>query len=666
MRLRPPTASIAPGTVVGGYTVERKLGEGGYGTVYLGRASEGGLFALKFLSLEGVERWGEREVSILLRLQHLAHPNVVRLFSHTLWPVAAPEYLVIVMEYVRGHSLDKWARKANPSARAVAGVVLDVARALAAVHGEGVVHRDVKGSNVLVREEDGHAVLADFGVGGYPGAPGITRHPFLPGTPEYRSPEAWRHQWDGAGVKYVSGPADDLWALGVTLYWLLTDRHPFEAADEAAQVQAILSRTPPAPHEENPRVPELLSPVCMRLLEKRPDARYPDADALGAALAEALAGADAAWDVPLCDAYNEHTATTKGRAANLLAWADAPHMPPRRGPRPKREVAEAAPEGRAVGADGVAPFAEAPPEAPVHAEAEAAPTRDVASDNAVPEALVAPAPERVSEVAAPAAGAAKLLQRAAPSRGGLQVVAGLMALAVVGLWWGASWRAPEPRAWHAAARVAGPTVQEVAPPRRPLEADPATAPLSVAASSVAAVSVAASPEDSAPMKKPQPPTPALRKQLRQAGGVAGACLTLACTGPQVRPAPEPEDCPQPALTAMEELGIDIGDDVGGTFTGYTGEPRVITVRGGSASVRLVGGYSDQFRGSTVLSCQLTLGKRVYGRCNWARNTYNKTFPVCFELRDSSGELGLDREDDGDASSARIFNAFGLMPVRRFQ
>lgn len=181
MRLNPPSPSIAPGTVVGGYTVERKLGAGGYGTVYLAREREGGLFALKFLPVEEAGRWAEREVSILLRLQHLSHPHVVRLLSHTLWPVAEePEFLVIVMEYVRGAPLDTWAREVNPTARAVAGVARDVAGALAAVHGEGVVHRDVKGSNVLVRAEDGRGA-GGLRRGWLPGRAGHHPPPLPPG-----------------------------------------------------------------------------------------------------------------------------------------------------------------------------------------------------------------------------------------------------------------------------------------------------------------------------------------------------------------------------------------------------------------------------------------------------------------------------------------------------
>jgi hypothetical protein len=651
---------------VGSYTVQRPLGAGGYGTVYLAQERDGGLFALKFLALESVGRWGEREVSILLRLQHLAHPNVVRLVSHTLWPVTAPEYLVIGMEYVRGASLDRWAREVNPTARQVAGVVREVARALAAVHGEGVVHRDVKGSNVLVREEDGRAVLVDFGVGGYAGAPGITRHPFLPGTPEYRAPEAWRYQWEHLGqpdVRYEAGPLDDLWALGVTLYGLLTERYPFEAPDDSAMVEAVLHRAPRPPHEVDARVPEALSRVCLRLLEKAPEARYADARAVEAALEEALAGADGAWEVPLCDFHDARD--VEKRPANLKEWAQAPHRPPRRGPRPKPEAAEAVAAGGARAGDAAAPPVEAPPEVPGEAGGVAPPE---ALAPAVPEAPVAPAPMASPEMPARAADVAPPPRQppSAPRRR-WGVAAGLgVLMAAGGVWWGAQLWGEGPSAREGAA--AAPAVQEVAPPGRPLEADRATAPPTQAASPVAVASVAAPPEDSAPMKKPpQPPTVPLKKPWKQAGSVAGACLALSCTGPQVRPAPPPQDCPEESLKAMKALGVKIGDDRTGTFSGYTGDPRVITVRGGNASVRMVGGYSDQLRGTSVFSCQVTLSDRVYGRCNWVRNTYGKDFPVCFEFRHRDGALGVERKDDGgDPNFARIFNSFDLLPVERFE
>ncbi|HZH16465.1 MAG TPA: serine/threonine-protein kinase, partial [Archangium sp.] len=262
---------VPPGTDIGGYLVEEKLGAGGFGAVY--RARRGGrLYALKLIPLWGLAEWAEREVAILLRLKH---SNLVRIRGHGQWPDEAPQYFFIVMDYVEGRRLDVWAREENPSAREVVLKVRGVVRGLGAAHQAKVVHRDLKESNVIERASDGEAVVVDFGAGGYESAPSITGGVLPPGTPEYRAPEAWRFQQehgDERGRSYQPGPSDDLYALGVVLYWLLTGRQPF-LPDEAAGVEAVLNRAPKPPHVLNPRVPEALSAVCMRLLAKEPEER---------------------------------------------------------------------------------------------------------------------------------------------------------------------------------------------------------------------------------------------------------------------------------------------------------------------------------------------------------------------------------------------------------
>jgi serine/threonine-protein kinase len=285
------------GTSVGGYHLEARLRAGGFGTVY--RARRGGrLYALKFIYLPRTEAWGWRELEVLLRLRRV---GTLPLEGHGKWPDTQPLFLFLAMEYVDGRPLYEWAEHKAPTARQVARLVLALAQQLVAVHSQGVVHRDVKGDNVLVRSADEVPVLVDFGVGTYPGAPSITGAA-LPGTASYRSPEALRFRRQRAqGERYEGSGLDDLWALGVVLYRLLTGRYPFDG-DEAALEDGILFLEPAAPRERNPRVPEALGALCLRLLTKAPEARCPDAQALCAALEAVLreAEADAAWDVPLC------------------------------------------------------------------------------------------------------------------------------------------------------------------------------------------------------------------------------------------------------------------------------------------------------------------------------------------------------------------------------
>jgi len=104
---------------------------------------------------------------------------------------AAAQFPYLVMELVEGEALYEWAARRNPSSRQVLRVVAQVARALAATHEAGGVHRDVKGANVLVRPGDGRAYLTDFGAGHYRRAATLTSKLLPPGTPAYRSPEAW-------------------------------------------------------------------------------------------------------------------------------------------------------------------------------------------------------------------------------------------------------------------------------------------------------------------------------------------------------------------------------------------------------------------------------------------------------------------------------------------
>ena len=110
----PVVEAVQPGQGVGGYRVEKKLGAGGFGQVYLAHR-EGGAYALKFLNLERAGNWGWRELSILMS-RNL--PHVVKLRSHFKWPEDTPEYLVLVMEYIPGVTLFQWARgTTRPPAR---------------------------------------------------------------------------------------------------------------------------------------------------------------------------------------------------------------------------------------------------------------------------------------------------------------------------------------------------------------------------------------------------------------------------------------------------------------------------------------------------------------------------------------------------------------------
>ncbi|MFY2557902.1 protein kinase domain-containing protein [Corallococcus terminator] len=613
MRNGPSLAMLAPGSQVVGYTVESPLGSGGFGAVYLARC-DGQPSALKLLDLERVGERVEREVSILLKLKH---PNVVGILGFGLWPTASPEFAFIAMEYVEGRQLDAWAREENPSARQVARVVLDVARALEAAHGAGVLHRDVKEANIMVRTSDGAAKLVDFGVGDYEGARGITSDILPPGTPQYRSPEARTYLRQNArvpGARYAPTASDDLWALGVVLYGLLTAHVPFEGADDHLRDEAAIADVPRSPRELNERVPVVLSDVCMRLLEKTPATRVPSAQALRVALEEALRDADAAWDVPLCDSYSEASATTEGHQDSHDKWLHAPRQRPRRGKRP--QVARQEPQ----------------PASEVRAPGQRAPTT-----------------EQVPRTVRPA------------------WVWAVVALAVVLVAAGALW------SWRTS-RIDGavPSHQEVARHGSSSQAGPAAAPPIGMEAIPAVVAVPATLLEATTIVTKQktetltPPKPARKGTVLMSRAVAAAvaCSALGCPGVQVRPPPPPAPCPSGAVEAMEALGIKTGRTHGVTL--LVEGAGVTTVKDGATELMLIGPW-ERMPNATIFSGRLTVSDRVYGRFTRATTGAGASFPVCLELLAESEEKGLERKpgDDGP-TSARVFSTGDVRAVREFE
>ncbi|MFY0524285.1 serine/threonine protein kinase [Archangium gephyra] len=288
-----PGPRFAPGTEVAGFTIEGTIASGSFGTVYRARRS-GRPYAIKLVR---IDPRGDREAAALRLMRH---PNVVAFHGYGLWPEDEPRFLVLALELVEGRTLDVWAAEENPSAlELVTRMLLPFALTLADVHDSGVVHRDIKEANIIVREADGQPVLVDFGAAGIKeGAPRLTLR-LPPGTAEYRSPEALRFARAWEGEPYPFAPGDDLWAMGVVTYILLTRMLPFGDRGDPGLNRAILETTPPAPHERNPRVPLALSELCMRMLEKEPEARYPDARALAEDLGEQCTQADNSWRTPL-------------------------------------------------------------------------------------------------------------------------------------------------------------------------------------------------------------------------------------------------------------------------------------------------------------------------------------------------------------------------------
>jgi eukaryotic-like serine/threonine-protein kinase len=271
---------LPPGTRLGPWKVKAFHGAGAFGRVFravrAGR-EHGGWVALKVASLPADPRF-EREAVLLSRLKHIGVP---RLLGRGEWvhPEGAA-YPFLVMEWVEGVALYEWAEQSRPSWETQLGVLAQVARALEATHAVGGAHRDVKGENIRVCFEGRRAVLMDFGSGSYAGAARLTREGLPPGTDAYRSPEAWDfalHLPRNSVDRYEATPADDVFALGVSAYRMVTGMYPppVQVREEEGGPGRVEWTVPRAPRELNPQVDAALSALIQRMLAARPEERPP-------------------------------------------------------------------------------------------------------------------------------------------------------------------------------------------------------------------------------------------------------------------------------------------------------------------------------------------------------------------------------------------------------
>jgi eukaryotic-like serine/threonine-protein kinase len=404
----------------------------------------------------------------------------------------------------------------------------------------------------------------------------------------------------------------------VVLYRLLTRRFPFEVAwDDEASVNAVINKEPLPPHIVNPNVPLVVSDVCMKLLEKKPEKRYPSVLELGKELTHLLARADASWRVPLHDGPRVPRRGRQGAAA-----------------RKKK------------------PEAAAPPVEPSPAT---------------------PTPATVADVPVQAM-ALQALRRA------VVWMAVLVSVALVG-WWLSERRKHEPQPTPVASpspTLRSLLGQEVAPSWPPPEIEQAAAPPPVEKTPAVVASLVTRSKDDA-LKKQQAPSPQgdktqkgiLSPVARWCLGAAAAANT-ACPGAQVRPVPEAEPCPAGAVETMTEtLGIPIGSTGVVSFTREN--PKPITVREGVTTVRLVygGDLVDpdnrwKLPTGTILSGRLLFGDgRVYARFTEARIPTGDTFKVCLEAGDE-GKRGVPAEPDGGPETAKVFASMAVKAVRRFE
>ncbi len=298
--------TLAPGHVLAGrYEVGAVLGTGGMGTVYRARDLElDEVVALKILraevahSPEAIQRF-RSEIKLARRV---THRNVCRLYEYGV----DGKQPYVAMELLEGADLRQLAREGSLTAEEAFDVVIQAANGLAAIHEVGVIHRDLKGANIL-REKQGRVVVTDFGIAKeVDTSSGLSVQGLVLGTPPYISPEQARGH-----------PADfrsDLYSFGVVVFEAFTGDVPFRGENAVKTLEMHVRVPPPLEGERAARIPAPVVPVLRKALAKDPAQRFTSA----AHLAEALHSARTQWIGASASAVTAVTPALPPRRAYVL------------------------------------------------------------------------------------------------------------------------------------------------------------------------------------------------------------------------------------------------------------------------------------------------------------------------------------------------------------
>ncbi|UCF47572.1 MAG: serine/threonine protein kinase [Myxococcales bacterium] len=271
---------------IGRYRIERLLGSGSMGNVYLGRDSDldrpVAIKTLRDLALDAEMRGVflsrfQNEARAAARLQH---PNIVQIFDVGDDPKLGP---YLVFEYVHGHTLKQELRKGGPLSRdKLLELAQQVADALATAHVAGVIHRDLKPENLLITD-NGQVKLADFGIARVPNAD-LTREGQFLGTPCYAAPETLR------SGEYSE--QSDLFSFGAVLYEAACGERAFPGTEAMEVAHKVMNSDPVPPSEANrgAAIPLTVDAAILRALRKKPSDRYASARTFVSALRQAYDG----------------------------------------------------------------------------------------------------------------------------------------------------------------------------------------------------------------------------------------------------------------------------------------------------------------------------------------------------------------------------------------
>jgi eukaryotic-like serine/threonine-protein kinase len=321
MNAPPPDTTAFARALHGQYALEREIGRGGMGIVYLARD----LKLARPVAIKTLPYHLTRDAAIRERFLReartaaaLNHPGIVPIHRAD----ELDEFVFFVMGYIDGPSMAQQVREHGPyRPAALVPLLIEVSAALGYAHAHGVVHRDVKAENILLDAAGRRAMVTDFGIARLAESTAFTQSGTVLGTVHYMSPEQ------------VAGDAldgrSDLYAVGVLAFFALTGRFPFESDTPSAVLLAHVTQPAPPIRSIAPEVPASLAAIVDRLLAKDRAARFDDADALVGALAAAAGAipehAPAASAVVLS---SDEANAVWGRAALLQAMTGQVAPPP--------------------------------------------------------------------------------------------------------------------------------------------------------------------------------------------------------------------------------------------------------------------------------------------------------------------------------------------------
>lgn len=292
MAFSPSGGGAAMGTApgrFGNYELLEEIGRGGMGIVYRARQlTADRIVALKVIRrdrLESLPR--DTKTSALDRFRQeaqaaarLEHENIVTVYE--VGDVDGQPFFS--MQYVEGRSLAEIVREGPIENRRAARYMEPVARAVHEAHSQGILHRDLKPQNIPVDSKTDRALVADFGLAKLAeGNEELTREGEVMGTPSYMSPEQAK---DSAHVTAQT----DVYALGATLYHVLTGRAPFHAATAVETLRQVIDEEPAPPRQVNASIDRDLETICLKCLQKEPSRRYDSAEVLADDLRRYLEG----------------------------------------------------------------------------------------------------------------------------------------------------------------------------------------------------------------------------------------------------------------------------------------------------------------------------------------------------------------------------------------